>query len=136
MRYALLRRSPRRASARICGIGALRLPENIAPDVVTVRLHEIMRRLGPELGWTVPFVMLLLAPSGTRLPALSEMSAEQIKDRTLAALLALVAALAKSRPILVVVEDAHWIDPTSQALLDQLVDQAREIYPDSVTSRK
>ena len=106
---------------------ALRLPENIAPDVVTVRLHEIMRRLGPELGWTVPFVMLLLAPSGTRLPALSEMSAEQIKDRTLAALLAMVAALAKSRPILVVVEDAHWIDPTSQALLDQFVDQAREI---------
>ena len=35
------------------------------------------------------------------------------EERTIAALMALFARLAKDAPVLVLLEDAHWIDPTS-----------------------
>jgi predicted ATPase len=38
---------------------------------------------------------------------------EQRRQRTLAALGAQVEALARSSPVLMIVEDAHWGDPTS-----------------------
>jgi DNA-binding winged helix-turn-helix (wHTH) protein/predicted ATPase len=44
----------------------------------------------------------------------------QRKQRTLAAVLARIKGLAARRPVLVLVEDAHWLDPTSLELLGQL----------------
>jgi predicted ATPase len=43
------------------------------------------------------------------------------------ALLNQLAALARNRPILMVFEDAHWIDPTSRELLDLTVDRVRRM---------
>jgi predicted ATPase len=36
-------------------------------------------------------------------------------------------ALAKSDPVLMVLEDAHWIDPTSSDLIDLTVDRIRRL---------
>ena len=36
-------------------------------------------------------------------------------------------ALAKRRPVLMVFEDAHWIDPTSRELLDLTIDRVRQL---------
>ena len=41
----------------------------------------------------------------------------------LEALLHRLEALARSRPVLMVFEDAHWIDPTSRELLDLTIDR-------------
>ncbi len=43
---------------------------------------------------------------------------------TLEALLALVLGLAARRPLLLVVEDLHWLDPSTLELLGMLIDQA------------
>jgi len=45
------------------------------------------------------------------------------RTRHLKALLAQVEGLAKRGPVLMVVEDAHWIDPTSLELIDLPIDQ-------------
>jgi predicted ATPase len=43
------------------------------------------------------------------------------------ALLRQLEALAQSRPLLMVCEDAHWIDPTSRELLDLTIDLVRRL---------
>ena len=45
------------------------------------------------------------------------------KERTIAALLALFEGLTKTGPVLALLEDAHWIDPTSLDVFDRLVDR-------------
>src|SRR3954469_7554725 len=45
----------------------------------------------------------------------------------LEALLTQLEAEARHRPVLMVFEDAHWIDPTSRELLDLTVDRVRRL---------
>jgi predicted ATPase len=42
------------------------------------------------------------------------------------ALLHWLATLARRQPVLVVFEDAHWIDPTSRELLDLTIDRVAQ----------
>jgi class 3 adenylate cyclase len=65
---------------------------------------------------------LLSIPTGDRYPPLN-LSPQKRKEKTLRALLTLVGGLAKRNPVLMVVEDAHWIDPTSHELIDLTIDQ-------------
>ena len=46
-------------------------------------------------------------------------------ERTLEALTDQLEALARIRPVLFIFEDAHWADPTSLQLLDQVIDRVR-----------
>lgn len=58
------------------------------------------------------FAEMLSLPNDGRYPAL-KLTPEQRRQRTLEALILQVEALARSRPVLMIFEDAHWIDPTS-----------------------
>jgi len=70
----------------------------------------------------VPLLAALLSmPFADRYGAL-DMTPSAQREKTLQALEDQVARLAASRPVLGVLEDAHWIDPTSRILLDRLVD--------------
>ena len=55
---------------------------------------------------------------------LPEMSPQRRKEKMLAALLAQLESLTVQRPLLMVVEDIHWIDPTSLELVGLLVERA------------
>ena len=48
---------------------------------------------------------------------------EQQRQRTLDTLLAMVGALAEQQPVLLIVEDLHWVDPSTMELLALLIDQ-------------
>jgi hypothetical protein len=69
---------------------------------------------------------LLSVAAGERF-LLPNLSPQRRKERTLEALVAQIAALARQRPILAIFEDAHWMDPTSRELLELLVDRARTL---------
>ncbi len=66
-------------------------------------------------------LLSLPLPEGSELPA---MSAERQKQRTLETLLAWLTGMAADRPALLVVEDLHWMDPSTQEFLTLLIDQA------------
>lgn len=51
----------------------------------------------------------------------SSMSTEQLKEETFTTLIEIVARMANRGPILVIVEDAQWIDPSSLELLERLI---------------
>ena len=63
---------------------------------------------------------LLSIPSEKRYPEL-DLAPTDRKEQTIAALLALFDGLAKELPVLVLLEDAHWIDPTSLDVFGRLV---------------
>lgn len=47
----------------------------------------------------------------------------QLRERTLQAFIDQLIGLSKDRPVLAVLEDVHWIDPTTQELFDRALDQ-------------
>jgi class 3 adenylate cyclase/tetratricopeptide (TPR) repeat protein len=65
---------------------------------------------------------LLQLPAGERYPA-SALSAEQKRRRLLAALSGCVLGSAKGHPPVMVVEDLHWLDPSSLEFLQLLGEQ-------------
>src|SRR5215467_10341411 len=52
---------------------------------------------------------------------------EQQRHKTLDALLTLVEETAERQPVLVIVEDLHWVDPSTLELLERLIDQVPTI---------
>ena len=68
---------------------------------------------------------LLSLPASERHP-LPNLSPQRKKERTLEALIRQLEGLARQQPVLMVFEDAHWIDPTSRELLDLTVERVRQ----------
>ena len=69
---------------------------------------------------------LLSVPASGRHP-LPNLGPQRKKERTLEALIRQLEALARQQPVLIVFEDAHWIDPTSRDLLDLTVERVRSL---------
>jgi predicted ATPase len=67
---------------------------------------------------------MLSLPNDGRYPTL-ELSSQQRRQKTLEALTAQMEALSRSKPILMIFEDAHWIDPTSLEALGRTVESLR-----------
>jgi len=65
-------------------------------------------------------------PVSARHP-LPNLSPQRKKERTLEALLRQLEGLAHQQPVLMVFEDAHWVDPTSRELLDLIVEHVRSL---------
>jgi class 3 adenylate cyclase/predicted ATPase len=69
---------------------------------------------------------LMSLPVSARRP-LPNLSPQRKKERTLEALLRQLEGLAHQQPVLMVFEDAHWVDPTSRELLDLIVEHVRSL---------
>ena len=96
-------------------------------DIRLDKLESLLAQSSTESAEAAPLLAALLSiPTGDRFAPL-EMSPELQKERTLAALINQMNGLAERRPVLIIFEDAHWIDPTSQELLDLIVDHAQAI---------
>jgi class 3 adenylate cyclase/tetratricopeptide (TPR) repeat protein len=67
-----------------------------------------------------PLFAALLSLPTDRYPPLN-LSPQKQKDETLDACVRRIAASSRRMPVLTLVEDLHWIDPTSQELLERLV---------------
>jgi DNA-binding winged helix-turn-helix (wHTH) protein/tetratricopeptide (TPR) repeat protein len=65
---------------------------------------------------------LLGVPTDGRYPPLSP-EPQRRRQQTFAVLIRQLAGLARGRPVLLIFEDAHWIDSTSLELLDLIIDR-------------
>jgi predicted ATPase len=78
---------------------------------------------GLALPEVVPLLAALLSlPLPAHYPALT-LTPQRQRQKTLETLLAWLAAEARQQPVLVIVEDLHWIDPSTLELLSLLIDQ-------------
>jgi class 3 adenylate cyclase/predicted ATPase len=72
------------------------------------------------------FAEMLSLPNDGRYPAL-DLAPDERRQRTQEALTAQLAALTRQRPVLMIVEDAHWVDPTSLEVFGRTVDQIKTL---------
>jgi class 3 adenylate cyclase/tetratricopeptide (TPR) repeat protein len=68
---------------------------------------------------TAPLIATLLSLPAERYPVIN-VAPQKFKELTLDALVRQVLRLAQRKPLLMVFEDAHWVDPTTQEVLDDL----------------
>jgi class 3 adenylate cyclase/tetratricopeptide (TPR) repeat protein len=73
------------------------------------------------------FAALLSIPGGARAP-LPRSTPQQLKERTLLAILAHLRTQAVAGPVLLVMEDLHWVDPTTLELVGRIVEQASALH--------
>ncbi|MCZ6524861.1 MAG: AAA family ATPase, partial [Alphaproteobacteria bacterium] len=71
-----------------------------------------------------PLASMLSLPAEGRYPA-QAVSPQLLRRRTLEALLSVIEARAARTPVLMVVEDAHWIDPSTLEMLGLLIERLR-----------
>ena len=90
------------------------------------KLDALLARTATTLKDAALIADLLSLPTGDRYPTLS-LSPQQRKDKTLAALIRQLEALARERPVLMVFEDAHWSDPSSRELLDLTINRIQRL---------
>ncbi|MEP7013359.1 MAG: adenylate/guanylate cyclase domain-containing protein [Acidobacteriota bacterium] len=103
------------------GVFGLRADESI--DATIARLEKGLRPYG-LIGEEIPLLASMLGLQITdRFPPL-DLSPPRQKERTLETLVALVLAMAEKGPVVFFIEDLHWVDPSTQELLDMLVSQA------------
>jgi class 3 adenylate cyclase/tetratricopeptide (TPR) repeat protein len=93
-------------------------------DSVPARREKVaakIRSLDPDLESGLPYLHALLEIADDK-DRLVGMDAQLRKSRTLDAVARVFLAEAVYRPLLLMVEDLHWLDDESQALLDRLTD--------------
>jgi class 3 adenylate cyclase/tetratricopeptide (TPR) repeat protein len=93
------------------------------PEQRLEKLEAVLSQATNDLCEAVPLLADLLSiPIGDRYSTPS-LNPQKRKQNTLRALLAQVEGLAARQPLLMVVEDAHWIDPTSRESLDLIINR-------------
>jgi class 3 adenylate cyclase/predicted ATPase len=96
------------------------------PAIKLEKLEALLARAAPPDEDVALLADLLSLPASER-HQLPDLSAQRKKERTLHALIHQLEGLAREQPVVVVVEDVHWIDPTSRELLDLCVESVRKL---------
>src|SRR5258708_23214581 len=89
-------------------------------------LETLLARAAPPDEDVALLADLLSLPASERHP-LPNLSPQRKKERILEALIRQLEGLARRQPVVMVFEDAHWIDPTSRELLDLTVGDVRSL---------
>jgi TOMM system kinase/cyclase fusion protein len=102
---------------------ALRFDREESLDQKLSKLEGHLVQYGLQMVEAVPlFTSLLSLPLPTNYAPLNLAPAQQ-KQKTLHALLTILLRIAAQQPLLFIMEDLHWVDPTTLELLNLLVDQ-------------
>jgi predicted ATPase/class 3 adenylate cyclase len=90
------------------------------------KLEALLSGVAPAEEDVALIADLLSLPASER-HLLPNLSPQRKKERTLEALIRQLEGLARQQPVVMVFEDAHWIDPTSHELLDLTVGHVRSL---------
>jgi predicted ATPase/class 3 adenylate cyclase len=102
---------------------ALRFEREESPPQKLRKLEGFLVQYGLPLAEGVPLFATLLSLPLTADYAPLNLSPEQQKQQTLQVLLTILLRIAAQQPLLFVMEDLHWVDPTTLEFLSLLVDQ-------------
>jgi predicted ATPase/class 3 adenylate cyclase len=102
---------------------ALRFERDETAEQKLRKLEGLLVQYGLPLPETVPLLAALLSLPLTANYTPLTVSPEQQKQQTLGALLTIQLRIAAQQPVLFVMEDLHWVDPTTLEFLSLVVDQ-------------
>jgi hypothetical protein len=92
------------------------------PKTKLDKLDAMLARTSTSLRDSGLFAEMLSLPNDGRYPAV-ELAPQERRQQTLKALVAQMEALTRTGPALMILEDAHWTDPTSLEVFGRAVDQ-------------
>jgi class 3 adenylate cyclase/predicted ATPase len=92
------------------------------PQAKLDKLDALLARSSTSIQHAALFAEMLSLPNDGRYPAL-ELNPQQRRQRTLEALISQIGGLTRQSPVLMIVEDAHWTDPTSMEMFSRAVDR-------------
>ena len=90
------------------------------------KLDAVLAQISTRIEDAALFAEMLSLANDGRYPTL-DLSPEQRRQRTMAALIAQTEALTRQSPALMIFEDAHWTDPTTLELFGRVVDRIRTL---------
>jgi class 3 adenylate cyclase len=90
-------------------------------------LHRRLWDLSPGLADLVPDVLPILGTANAALTQRTTTAADERRDRVQEAVVAWVAAECRRAPRLLVIEDVHWFDPSSEDLCRRLAAEAQRL---------
>ena len=105
---------------------AAKFARDDAPEVKLEKLTALLARAERPDEDVAFLADLMSLPASERQP-LTDLSPQRKRERTLEALIRQLEGLARQQPVLLVFEDAHWIDPTSRELLDLTIERVRSL---------
>jgi class 3 adenylate cyclase/tetratricopeptide (TPR) repeat protein len=85
------------------------------------KLEVLLKPGATSVGDVIPLIATMLSLPIDRYPG-NALTAQQLRARTLQALVNYLLAFAREKPVLFILEDLHWIDPTTLEFLSLLVD--------------
>ena len=88
------------------------------------KLDVVLAQTSTSIENAALFAEMLSLLNDGRYPVLA-LDPQQRRQRTLEALTAQVEALSRQKPVLMILEDAHWADPTSMEAFSRAVDRTR-----------
>jgi DNA-binding winged helix-turn-helix (wHTH) protein/class 3 adenylate cyclase/tetratricopeptide (TPR) repeat protein len=91
-------------------------------EVVATRVAQLLRAVDLPPEDSAPYLLQILGSPTTAEP-LAQLTPDVIKERTFATLRQVHLRSSQQQPLLLIVENLHWIDPTSEAYLASLVEQ-------------
>ena len=98
------------------------LTHDDTPQAKLDKLDAVLAQASTSIEDAALFAAMLSLPNDGRYPALA-LTPEQGRQRLLQALTSQLTALARRNPVLMIFEDAHWIDPTSLEVFSRAVDR-------------
>jgi class 3 adenylate cyclase/predicted ATPase len=102
------------------------LAHDDAPQARLDKLNAVLVQTSTSIEDAALFADMLSLPNDGRYPTLN-LTPQQRRQSTLKALISQLEALARQSPVLMIFEDAHWIDPTSLEALGQVVDRIQSL---------
>src|SRR5215510_4583409 len=95
-----------------------------SPDEKLAKLEHVLRQYRLPLEETVPLLGALLSlPLSEDRYAPLNLSPQRQRQKTLETIVAILLELAERHPVLFILEDLHWTDPTTLELLNLMLDQ-------------
>ena len=95
-------------------------------DSVLACLQEMLQRVAIPPAECLPYLASLLGIDVAKRFGLPDLLAQELRARTLETIISVIENISKQTPVLMVVEDAHWIDPSTLELLDTLINSLRD----------
>lgn len=96
------------------------MPDEVVDDESISRLSVILHELNPDWLVRLPLLSDVLGINIPETPATESLRGQTRKQAVFTLITDIVLACARRRPIVIVVEDIHWIDEVSEALAIEL----------------
>ena len=98
-----------------------RIEDGNEPDLVKSKVYSSLADMGIDLSSTLPYLLDLLSVKGSGVDELN-ISPEIKKERIIESLHRIILKGSEQRPLLLIFEDLHWVDNSTEALLKDILE--------------